>query len=500
MGLEIDDDAGVGVDAALAESAYVGDALVGVALLVRDGELRIQEDAEVWHWGYQELGPYGERTAVGSVAVLTAALQRLAHIAYLWGDTHSHTEWKLVTELQGDGVELVGIYLLLHIGLVGVPVYLVAFAQAHGIGELDIEVGDDAADGSCHAHRASTVCEGNASVDAGLLDIGERLQLDGVSQLAVARDVVGLGDGAIALMAVGDVVLADRQLGETVLREELGVAIHAHELRGGEHGERTGVWDRGFYLDGLVFLGFHFEGGALWLAVLLAGLYHVSTFLQALVPGADTHLLAVEVDVGAIGYGDVYVAEEQVFVLHLQFHRLGSALYKVYVLVIVHITIAGGDVVNAIGNVDGLWGLAHWLIVDEDGGASHGCFEGDVLTFEAQFHGVGATRLDFRWIVVFALTVLGMADGDFLCTLWHVDPPLSRLVLGDYDTVTSAVEGEIVEIGLDLEQGCHLAVVVFLLGAGEVGCLVILLILEVAYHQAVLSRHRYRHAGEDAKE
>ena len=93
-----------------------------------------------------------------------------------------------------------------------------------------------------------------------------------------------------------------------------------------------------------------------------------------------------------------------------------------------------------------------------------------------------------------------MSDGDFLCTFRHIHPPLSRLVLGGYDTITSAVEGEVVKIGLNLEQGCCPAVVVFLLCALEVGCLVILVILEVSDYQVVLCRHSYRRKSQDTKE
>ncbi len=115
--------------------------------------------------------------------------------------------------------------------------YLVALAHAHGVGCLYIEVGDSEAQGSSHAHRASTVGEGYASVEAALLDVGEGLELDGVAYLAVARNVVGAGDGAVALVLVGDFVLANRKFGETVLREQLRIIVHAYQLRGGEHGE-----------------------------------------------------------------------------------------------------------------------------------------------------------------------------------------------------------------------------------------------------------------------
>ena len=93
-----------------------------------------------------------------------------------------------------------------------------------------------------------------------------------------------------------------------------------------------------------------------------------------------------------------------------------------------------------------------------------------------------------------------MADGDFLSTLRNIDPPLTRLVLGGYNTVGTTIEGEIIEIGLDFQQGCCPAVVVFLQSTFEVGGLVVLLILEISYHQIVLSRHCHRYKGEEAKE
>ena len=232
--------------------------------------------------------------------------------------------------------------------------YRVAFCQSHGVRCLHVKVGDAETQGSCYTHGASSVGEGNASIDAALLDVGEWLELDGIVELAVARNIISAGDASVTFVLIGDFVLADRQFGETVLREQFGVAVHSYLLRSGEYGEGTGVWDRGFHLYGLVALAFHFERGGLALAVLLAGFHYVGTCLQALVPGTDTHLLAIKIDVCTISHGYVHGTIKLILIFHLQGEKLVSILGDVDVLIIVHVTVAGGDVVDSVGKINGL--------------------------------------------------------------------------------------------------------------------------------------------------
>ena len=87
---------------------------------------------------------------------------------------------------------------------------------------------------------------------------------------------------------------------------------------------------------------------------------------------------------------------------------------------------------------------------------------GNIHTFQGELHGIGACRLDFRRIVKLAGSVFRMSDGDFLCTFRHIDPPLTRFVLGGNDAVGTAIEGEVIEIRFYFEQGSRLAVVVLL--------------------------------------
>lgn len=54
--LEIHHDAGMGIETALGKATYIHDALVGVALLVRNGKFRIQHQAEMRNRSYQQFG------------------------------------------------------------------------------------------------------------------------------------------------------------------------------------------------------------------------------------------------------------------------------------------------------------------------------------------------------------------------------------------------------------------------------------------------------------
>ena len=54
--LEIHHDAGMGIETALGKATHIGDALVGVALLVRNGKFRIQHQAEMRNRSYQQFG------------------------------------------------------------------------------------------------------------------------------------------------------------------------------------------------------------------------------------------------------------------------------------------------------------------------------------------------------------------------------------------------------------------------------------------------------------